>query len=65
MVGANTMKKDVTLVYPNIDKSLYRERETSPTEAVGCGWSKIRIIAVSKLPYIHFAYKLIFFFSVG
>ncbi|CEG67804.1 hypothetical protein RMATCC62417_04173 [Rhizopus microsporus] len=37
--------KDVTLVYPNIDKSLYRERETVPTEAVGCGWSKIRIIA--------------------
>ncbi|KAG1146062.1 hypothetical protein G6F37_005047 [Rhizopus arrhizus] len=40
----NPIQKDVTLIYPGIDKMLYAE-QTDDNEAVGCGWSKIRIIA--------------------
>lgn len=36
--------KDVTLVYPILDPAL--ERNTTTDEHVGCGWSKIRMIAV-------------------
>ncbi|CAO3698252.1 unnamed protein product [Rhizopus stolonifer] len=37
------IQKDVTLIYPAIDEDLSDDEDSK--EAVGCGWSKIRIIA--------------------
>ncbi|KAI7864848.1 Cupredoxin [Spinellus fusiger] len=38
----NPLYKDVTMVYPSLDPSL---EESNSTEPVGCGWSKIRLLA--------------------
>jgi L-ascorbate oxidase len=45
---ASPILKDLTMVYPNIDPEL-SEGEREEGVAVGCGWSKIRILAVSDL----------------
>lgn len=38
--------KDLTMIYPNIDESLFKyENGTKRREHVGCGWSKLRIVA--------------------
>lgn len=49
----NPIGRDVTLVYPILDPALERNNATANTQ-VGCGWSKIRIIAVS-LPFFVFS----------
>lgn len=41
------LNKDITLIYPNVDESLWTKNGTKVTTPVGCGWSKIRIVAVS------------------
>ena len=41
------IQKDVTLVYPNIDFQDETANGTLRTDFVGCGWSKIRILAVN------------------
>jgi FtsP/CotA-like multicopper oxidase with cupredoxin domain len=43
----NPISKDVTMIYPNEDTSLFTKNGTQVTTPVGCGWSKIRIVAVS------------------
>lgn len=42
------INKDVTLVYPVLDP-IEENRTLADGEAYGCGWSKIRFIAVSRL----------------
>ena len=42
------LQKDLTMIYPAIDESLFSyENGTLDKKPVGCGWSKIRIVAVS------------------
>lgn len=44
------LQKDLTMVYPYIDETLFKdENGTAVTTHVGCGWSKIRIVAVSEI----------------
>jgi L-ascorbate oxidase len=44
----NPISKDITMVYPDIDPSL--SFNSTSKEPVGCGWSKVRIVAVSPYP---------------
>ncbi|ORY98888.1 Cupredoxin [Syncephalastrum racemosum] len=39
------IQKDITLIYPQIDPALEVANGTLRKEVVGCGWSKIRILA--------------------
>ncbi|KAG2200537.1 hypothetical protein INT47_012323 [Mucor saturninus] len=39
------IQKDITMNYPNVDPSLFMNNGTKVTTPVGCGWSKIRIVA--------------------
>lgn len=52
------IQKDVTLVYPQLDPALEMDPNNASRLAsdtvVGCGWSKIRILAVSKLLTFYF-----------
>jgi L-ascorbate oxidase len=58
------IQKDITMVYPVIDPSL-----SNGTDPVGCGWSKVRILAVSLLlfssPKVVANTSLSFFFCLG
>jgi hypothetical protein len=44
--------KDVTMVYPIDDPEL--DHLNNGTRPIGCGWSKVRILAVSNKPLDHF-----------
>ncbi|KAG2229063.1 hypothetical protein INT48_000560 [Thamnidium elegans] len=37
--------KDITMIYPNVDPDLFTKDGEKVTSPVGCGWSKIRIVA--------------------
>lgn len=43
----NPVYRDITLTYPELDPKLEDPNGPYANEIVGCGWSKIRIIAVS------------------
>lgn len=43
----NPIQKDITMVYPYVDTNLFTNNGTKVTTPIGCGWSKIRIVAVS------------------
>jgi L-ascorbate oxidase len=43
----NPLHKDITLVYPAIDANLFISNGKKVEDPVGCGWSKIRLVAVS------------------
>lgn len=40
-------QRDVSLVYPVLNTT--QEREAAPGSQIGCGWSKIRLVAVSRI----------------
>lgn len=42
----NPIQKDITMIYPFIDPDLFEKNGTKVEEPVGCGWSKIRLVAV-------------------
>lgn len=43
----NPLQKDITLMYPAIDTDLFENNGTKVETPVGCGWTKIRLVAVS------------------
>jgi hypothetical protein len=48
----NPLLKDITLVYPYVDPELSNVKNS--TVPVGCGWAKVRILAVSTIRSIVF-----------